>query len=201
MNSTSSIALFGVTATIALLGAVGTVLAKRPLRGAVALLVHVMALAGMYLVLHAQFLAVIQMLVYAGAIVVLFVFVIMLIGPDAVEKGESGRLLSPLFAVLAIGLPFLTIAMVVSRFNPSVPFNDEAFGTVKGVGRVLFGDAVVPFELISVTLLVAIIGTIAVARGRTAKEADELRTIRAEREAQANARKAKRAEAAQRGPV
>jgi NADH-quinone oxidoreductase subunit J len=201
MNSTSGIVLFAVTATLALLGAVGTVLAKRPLRGAVALLVHVMALAGMYLVLHAQFLAVIQMLVYAGAIVVLFVFVIMLIGPDAVEKGVSDRLLSPLMAVLAIGLPFLTIALVAMRFHVPVPVNDEAFGTVKGVGRVLFGDAVVPFELISVTLLVAIIGTIAVARGRTAKEADELRTTKAEREAQAIARKAKQTDAAQRGPA
>lgn len=188
MTSGSGIALFAITATLAIFGALGTVVAKRPLRAAFGLLVHVMALAGLYLVLHAQFLAVIQMLVYAGAIVVLFVFVIMLIGPDAVEKGESGRLLGPGFAAIAMGLPAISIALTVSRFHADVPASGEAFGTVKGVGRVLFGDAVVPFELLSVTLLVAIIGTIAVARGRTADEADELRKLKAAREAQVKAR-------------
>lgn len=199
MTSNSGIALFAATAIFAILGAVGTVLAKRPLRGAVALLVHVMSLAGMYLVLHAQFLAVIQMIVYAGAIVVLFVFVIMLIGPDAAEKGSSNRILGPGLAVLAIGLPLVTIAVAVSRFAPEVPINDENFGTVKGVGRVLFGDAVVPFELVSITLLVAIIGTIAVARGRTASEANELRALKAEREAQVKARLEKHAQRTENG--
>lgn len=199
MTSTSGMALFGITALIALLGAVGTVTAKRPLRAAFGLLTHVMALAGMYLVLHAQFLAVIQMLVYAGAIVVLFVFVIMLIGPDAVEKSASSRFLAPGFAVLAIGLPMLTLATVTSRFHVRIPAHDADFGTVKGVGRVLFGDAVVPFELVSVTLLVAIIGTIAVARGRTAKEAEELRALKAERAARAAERAEKLVKSRERG--
>lgn len=193
MTQTPGIVLFWVTALLAMLGAVGTVLAKRPLRAAVALLVHVMSLAGMYLVLHAQFLAVIQMLVYAGAIVVLFVFVIMLIGPDAVEKTRSDRLLGPGVAVVLMGFVTITLATVVSGFHAAIPTHDADFGTVKGVGRVLFGDAVVPFELVSVTLLVAIIGTIAVARGRTAEEADELRALKAEREAQVAARAAKHA--------
>ena len=75
--------LFFVCAVACLVGALSTIVAKNPIRGAVGLLTTIVGIAGLFLVLDAQFLAAIQLIVYAGAVVVLFVFVIMLLGPDA----------------------------------------------------------------------------------------------------------------------
>ena len=74
---------FYLCGLIAVLGALGTVIAKNPIRGAMGLLVMILAIAGLFLALHAQFLAAIQLIVYAGAVIVLFLFVIMLLGPRA----------------------------------------------------------------------------------------------------------------------
>ena len=82
--STPNMVLLIVSGLLALGGALGTVAANRPLRAAVALLVNIVALSGIFLSLHAQFLAMVQLIVYAGAVVVLFVFVIMMVG--ATEK-------------------------------------------------------------------------------------------------------------------
>ena len=77
------LSFFGVCAVVALVGALSTVLAKNPIRSAMGLLLTISGIAGLYLALHAQLLAALQLIVYAGAVVILFVFVIMLLGPDA----------------------------------------------------------------------------------------------------------------------
>lgn len=163
--------LFAVTALFAVLGAIVTIAARRPLRAAFGLLVHIVALAGMYLTLHAQLLAALQLLVYAGAVVVLFVFVIMLIGPASEVSGVDGQLMSRTVSATLVFTIFLTLATVVARFSKPWATVEKEFGTVEGLGRAIYTEALVPFELVSITLLVAIIGAVAVARGRTASEA------------------------------
>jgi NADH-quinone oxidoreductase subunit J len=162
---------FIVCALVCLVGALATVLAKNPIRGAVGLLATILGIAGLFLKLHAQFLAAIQLIVYAGAVVVLFVFVIMLLGPDAGSAAKSAphTRLSRLFAgVLLFALAAITMVMLgrvaaePTHFGPLRPDH----GSVEAVGGLLFTQAIIPFELASALLIVAVVGAIAVARGR-----------------------------------
>jgi NADH-quinone oxidoreductase subunit J len=164
-------AYFWVCAALAVTGAVFTVIAKNPIRGAMGLLMTILAIAGIYLALHAQFLAAIQLIVYAGAIVVLFIFVIMLLGPDATSpRDERGKIIRTLSGGL-FGVAGLAAMSLIVRTSPAIPKDrllagvPEDFGSVDAFGRILFTTALVPFELSSALLMVAIIGAVAVARG------------------------------------
>lgn len=159
--------LFVVAAVFAIVGALITVSARRPLRAAMGLLVHIVSLAGLFLTLNAHLLAALQLLVYAGAIVVLFVFVIMLIGPETETGPIEGRLVSRSTAGALTVAVFLVVATSLGRFSAPWVGVDPSFGTVEGLGEAIYRHALVPFELISITLLVAIIGAIAIARSRT----------------------------------
>lgn len=159
--------LFVVTAIFAMAGALFTISSNRPLRAAIGLLVHIVSLAGMFLTLDAQLLAALQLLVYAGAVVVLFVFVIMLIGPAAEVEPIDGRIAS---RALSIGLTVavvLSVASVVADFDAPWGVVPDDFGTVEGLGLAIYQQALVPFEVVSITLLVAIVGAIAIARSPT----------------------------------
>jgi NADH-quinone oxidoreductase subunit J len=180
--------LFFLFALVALLSALGTVALQSPIRAAMALLAHVVSLSGLFLLLHAQLLAALQVLVYAGAVVVLFVFVIMMIGPSAPEppvirgmvvKSASVAIVLILTALLAFSLMPVSRELVPLG-NCSVPEGAECeqFGGVFAFAKSLFRDELVPFELISVLLTVAVIGAIAVARGRSATETEALRKRR-----------------------
>ena len=163
---------FAVCSIAALVGALCTVLAKNPIRGAMGLLLTIVGIAGLFLKLNAQFLAAIQLIVYAGAVVVLFVFVIMLLGPDAGQGKEEREPSAKLARLLAGGLMgvislvtlifVLRSAAVPQRFGHVGPQH----GTVEAVGTQLFTKAVVPFELATALLIVAVVGAIAVARSR-----------------------------------
>ncbi len=159
--------LFVSTAIIAMAGALITISSKRPLRAAIGLLIHIISLAGMFLTLNAELLAALQLLVYAGAVVVLFVFVIMLIGPAAEVDAMQGRVSSRALSIaLTIGV-VLVVSTSVAYFDAPWGVVSEDFGTVQGLGAAVYKQALVPFELISITLTVAIIGAIAIARSRT----------------------------------
>jgi NADH-quinone oxidoreductase subunit J len=164
---------FYVCALVAIFGAVSTVVSRNPIRGAMGLLLLIVSIAGLFLALNAQFLAAIQLIVYAGAIVVLFLFVIMLLGPSATaphdERGLYTRVFGGgLFAMAALGLIYMVV-----RGAKAVPFEPygvlgptaEDFGGIDAFGRVLFSDGLAPFELSSALLMVAVIGAVAVARG------------------------------------
>ena len=164
-------AYFWVCAALAVTGAVFTVIAKNPIRGAMGLLMTILSIAGIYLALHAQFLAAIQLIVYAGAIVVLFIFVIMLLGPDATSpRDERGKITRTLSGGL-FGVAGLAAMSLLIRTSPAIPKDrllagvPGDFGSVDAFGRILFTTALVPFELSSALLMVAIIGAVAVARG------------------------------------
>lgn len=159
---------FWLLAALAVIGGVATVSAKNPIRGAMGLLLTILSIAGLFLALHAQFLAAIQLIVYAGAIVVLFLFVIMLLGPSATpphdQRGIVARTIGGgVFAAAAIG----AIALVVKGAKTvPMPTNLHDFGGIDAFGRVLFSDGLAPFELSSALLMVAVIGAVAVARGK-----------------------------------
>lgn len=159
-------ALFVVTAIFAMAGGLVTISSRRPLRAAIGLLAHIVSLAGMFLTLNAELLAALQLLVYAGAIVVLFVFVIMLIGPASEVGPVQGRITSRTLGIALTIVIVLAVSTSLAYFDaPWASISDE-FGTVQGLGMAVYKGALVPFEIISVTLLVAIVGAIAVARSR-----------------------------------
>ena len=148
-------------------GGLVTIWARRPLRAAMGLLVHIISLAAMFLTLDAQLMGVLQLLVYAGAVVVLFVFVIMLIGPAAEVGPIEGRVAPRAVSIAMVVTVVLALATSVARFDAPWVETPEGFGTVEGLGTAIYKQAAAPFEIISITLLVAIIGAIAVARSRT----------------------------------
>jgi NADH-quinone oxidoreductase subunit J len=163
---------FYVCAVTALVGALAVLLSKSPIRGAMGLLLTILSIAGLFLALHAQFLATIQLIVYAGAIVVLFLFVIMLLGPSASTPSDRNGIFARvvgggLFAV--VGLAAIgAVAAAAREAHRSLPMPspDAGFGGIEPIGSALFTDALVPFELSSALLMVAVIGAIAVAKGR-----------------------------------
>jgi len=159
--------LFVTTAIFSMVGALVTVSARRPLRAAIGLLVHIVSLAGMFLTLDAQLLAALQLLVYAGAVVVLFVFVIMLIGPASEVGPIQGRVASRTMSLAVTIAIVLAVSTSLAYYNLPWGAASQDFGTVEGLGMAIFSNALVPFEVISITLLVAIVGAVAVARSRT----------------------------------
>ena len=159
--------LFVTTSILAMAGALMTLSSRRPLRAAIGLLVHIISLAGMFLTLNAHLLAALQLLVYAGAIVVLFVFVIMLIGPASEVEAIQGRLASRTLSIAVTVAVVLAVSTSLAYFDAPWGLVEEDFGTVEGLGMAIYSEALVPFEVISITLLVAIVGAIAIARSRT----------------------------------
>ena len=155
--------LFILFGAIAVCGAIMVVTRKHPMASALYLILTLFAVAALFVLRQAHFLAAIQVIVYAGAVVVLFVFVIMLINiPEEklpVEKVTGMRLLG---AVIA-GLLMLEAAVVARRVGmPATPAVDV--GSVQAVGRALFTDYLFAFEITSILLLAAVIGAIALAK-------------------------------------
>jgi NADH-quinone oxidoreductase subunit J len=162
---------FVVASMVALFGAFMTIASRSPIRSAVGLLITIVGIAALFLMLNAQFLAAIQLIVYAGAVVVLFVFVIMLLGPDAgdgegtVARARLARYgAGAFFVVLALGAGHLVSSAGLTPTR--VKIARAGHGSVESIGTFLFGNAVIPFELATALLIVAVVGAIAVARGK-----------------------------------
>jgi len=158
--------LFILFGAIAVCGAVMVVTRKHPMASALYLILTLFAVAALFVLRQAHFLAAIQVIIYAGAVVVLFVFVIMLINvPEdrlPVERATTTRVLG----VVAAGFFILESAVLARRY--SIPAGPAAeVGTVETVGRALFTDYLLAFEITSVLLLSAVIGAIALAKRKT----------------------------------
>lgn len=155
--------LFILFGAIAVCGAIMVVTRKHPMASALYLILTLFAVAALFVLRQAHFLAAIQVIIYAGAVVVLFIFVIMLINvPEdrlPVERATTMRVLG----VLAAGFFILESAVLARRY--SMPIGPVAeVGTVEAVGRALFTDYLLAFEITSVLLLAAVIGAIALAK-------------------------------------
>jgi NADH-quinone oxidoreductase subunit J len=157
---------FFVVALIATGSALGLILRKNAIHGALFLVVNLGSIAALYLMLGAEFLAAAQVIVYAGAIMVLFVFAIMVLIPGKEETGPDPRRAARLFAVPVGALMFLLLLVVIAgRWSgPRGPAGPS--GSVAAVGRLLFTNYLFPFELTSVLLLAAMVGVLLLARRR-----------------------------------
>ena len=158
--------LFLVFATIAVVCAINVVVQRHPISSAISLVGVMGSLAVLYLLLGAEFIAAAQVIVYAGAIMVLFVFVIMLLNAGAeVRRGRS-------FMVQLLGVPlfiaFLGLMVwIVQQFyrdSEGVRFGGFTGGSAQAVGRALFTTYLLPFEVTSVLVLIAIVGAVVLAR-------------------------------------
>ena len=141
----------------ALVSALGVVLSRKPVHGAVSLLVHSLSLAALYLVLSAQFVAAAQVIIYSGAIVVLFLFVVLLLPQGGAERpaGTARSIAAGLAAatlLVALGAAAVRLALPASA--------PAADGSVAAVGRSLFGPLLVTVELTTLPLLLAIVGAV-----------------------------------------
>lgn len=142
---------------------------KKPVSAAMNLIVTMFCLAGIYVLLDAHLIAALQVIVYAGAIMVLFLFVIMLLNIQEKEgKIEGSKLLFQFVSILIVGSIFIAIANLAKADPNLVQIVSEAniFGTVKSVARLLFTDFLLPFEIASILLLAAIVGAVILAKRR-----------------------------------
>jgi NADH-quinone oxidoreductase subunit J len=159
------VAFFAI-AVVAIGSALGLVLKKNPIHGALFLVVNLAAVAALYLMLGAEFLAAAQVIVYAGAIMVLFVFAIMVLIPGKEETTEDPRRRYRLLAVPVGAMLLVELVVIVARRTPAGGDVTTVRGTADTIGRVLFTQYLLPFELTSVLLLAAMVGVLLLARRR-----------------------------------
>jgi len=157
---------FFVVAALAVASALGVVLNKNPVHGACALVAHLFLLAVFFVGLDAQLVGVLQVIVYAGAVVVLFLFVIMLLNLQADVRSMVG---APLVFAAAACVGALVMLILGGLREPGATAGTalaQGYGETQELARVLFTRYALPFELTSLLLLVAIVGAVALARKR-----------------------------------
>lgn len=162
-------ALFIIFAVIAVASALNVLLQRSPMYSALSLIITLASLSALYMTLHAQFIAAIQIVVYAGAIMVLFIFVIMLLNvpkdQPMLEKQKGLRYLAIPFAGVLIAETFYVLRQVKPIAMPvATEAADKAIGTTWSVGTSLFTDYLLPFEVTSVLILMAVVGAMVLAR-------------------------------------
>ncbi len=160
--------VFYAFAAVAVAAALGVIALRNPVHSALALAVVFVCLAAMYVLLNAPFIAAAQVMIYAGAILILFLFVIMLLAPE-IERGEGvlrfQRALAAVFGIALVAELVLVLAAVALPATAS-PLQTTS-GDVQAIGRLLFTDFLLPFEITSVLLLVAMVGVIVLAKRRS----------------------------------
>jgi NADH-quinone oxidoreductase subunit J len=159
--------LFYVFGSLAVASGLLMVLQRNPVTAAMNLVVTMFSLAALFVLLNAHFLAVIQLLVYAGAIMVLFVFVIMLLNLQDEELRPRGRSFTHVLSVAVVLFALAQLWELLSRTSTlrAEPV-DAVFGTTAEMGRLLFSDYLFPFEIVSILILAAIVGAVVLAKRR-----------------------------------
>jgi NADH-quinone oxidoreductase subunit J len=139
---------------------------KNPLYGALLLIVSFFFVAGLYILLFAHTMAVLQILVYAGAIMVLFTFVIMLLNLTTRELGDEKRTIAKGLGVVGVGVIGVKTLLMLDGQAPAIAARPmpEGFGTVEAIADVLFQNYLISFELTGLLLLVAVIGAVILAK-------------------------------------
>lgn len=159
--------LFIFLAVLAVASALAVVISKNTVNSALFLVLNLISIAGVYLLLQAQFLAIIQVLVYAGAIMVLFLFVIMLLNVDE-EESLFDKFRIKYFVAFLLGVAVFSQILYsigsLSGHLPAVSPQMAEVGTVEAVGEVLFTKYLLPFELTAILLTAAIVGALIVAQ-------------------------------------
>jgi NADH-quinone oxidoreductase subunit J len=176
--------VFIVAGAMVLGGALGVVLRANPVHAALSLVLTLFGIAVLFVAQEAHFLAAVQVIVYAGAIVVLFLFVIMLLGVDRVDdlRIEPLRIQRPLAALIGVGTVALVIAALLAGGDDAITGERTASEPASGgeenidaLARSIFSDYVFAFEVTSVLLIIAVVGTVVLARRPPRRERDEAR--------------------------
>ena len=160
----AEVVLFFLFGGLAVVGALNLILQRHPIHSALSLILVMGSLAVLYLLLGAEFIAAIQVIVYAGAIMVLFVLVIMLLNAGEEERTDFSKL------ARYVGLPFgalllAELAYFTYLWSPQIMVEPDRFvGRTGAIARLLFRDFVLPFELTSILILIATLGAIVLAK-------------------------------------
>ena len=168
-----ALVLFFIFAALCVGGAINLLVQKHPINSALSLIVVMGSLALIYLLLGAEFVAAVQIIVYAGAVMVLFVFVIMLLNAGEEERLPHGSRVATMLGVpaliigLGIGAAFVTHITSLDRVaigGPEIMNGSDVFGNPQAIGNLLFSKYLLPFEVTSVLILIAIMGAVVLAR-------------------------------------
>jgi NADH-quinone oxidoreductase subunit J len=162
---TAPLVVFFALAALAVIGAVSLILQKHPIHSALSLIVVMVALAGLYLLMGAEFVAVVQIIVYGGAIMVLFVMVIMLLNAGVEEHTSLSKMAGPPGLLLVLVLAGF-VAATIARSTEGIQTGSQtgAMASTSGISNMIFRDFVYPFELTSFLILVAILGATVLAQ-------------------------------------
>jgi NADH-quinone oxidoreductase subunit J len=157
--------IFYILAALAIAGALMVVTRKNAVRSAVYLVVTMCAIAGLFVQLGSLFIAALQVIVYAGAIMVLFLFVIMMLNLKKDEFGFDSRIFQRTFAFILAALFLIQIVSIAAKFpyRAAQPVS-MLMGNINSISFKLFYDYLYPFEIVGVLLLAAIIGAVVIAR-------------------------------------
>ena len=155
--------LFLPLALVATAAAAGVVVARKPVHSALFLLLNFATLAVMYIGLNAQFLAAVQIIVYAGAIVVLFLFVIMLLGWHTGETVDPSRRWTRYLSLVLVEVVYVVSQVILGTTVPPA-VGAPGSGSAQAIGEALYTSYLLPFEITSVLLLVGIVGAIVLSR-------------------------------------
>jgi len=164
--------VFYPLAATSVIAALAVITARDPVRSAMALVATLVALSACFAALGAQLVAVLQIIVYAGAVMVLFLFVIMLlhVQEDPYEGGRTGLKVATMAVVAALAA--LVAKILMQAGSGTAASLSVGFGGTRALARVLFADYLVAFELTSVLLLVAVVGAVVLARREPEEESE-----------------------------
>ncbi len=170
--------MFFVAAFMAIGGALGVVLQRNPFYSVLSLVVHLLALAALFLLLSAEFIAAAQVIVYAGAVMVLYVFVVAYVGgleDPLMEPNPVLRIAAPLFAVaLGVELSVAILGSGLKGIDSRGPHVGAGFGSPAQIGQLFLTRFLIAFEVVSLLLLIAAVGAVVLARKSAAHpQADE----------------------------
>jgi NADH-quinone oxidoreductase subunit J len=161
----AAVVIFFALAALAVIGAISLIVQREPIHSALSLIVVMVALAGLYLLMGAEFVAAVQIIVYGGAIMVLFVFVIMLLNAGEEERTNFSKLATFAGIPLALAVTgFIAAAIVHSTGALPAAMPKGALTDTRTLSTLLFSDFVYPFELTSFMILIAILGAIVLAQ-------------------------------------
>jgi NADH-quinone oxidoreductase subunit J len=161
--------LFFICALLAVLGAVLLILSREPIHSALSLILVMMSLAVLYLLLGAEFIAAVQIIVYAGAIMVLFVFVIMLLNAGTEERTDWSKIAKPLglpfaFFLLLATAHFMSRSVIGATVANGVGATSNEGVSTRALSTALFQQYLFPFEATSILILIALLGALILAR-------------------------------------
>ena len=157
-----------ILATLSVFSALMVVLSKKPVHSVLYLIFCFFTIGGHYLLLNAQFLFAVHIIVYAGAIMVLFLFTLMFINMNKESEPHKSNLLKTA-ATLVAGCLLLVLVSTVTETGGALPApaDDAQIGTVSNLGKALYGDYVLPFEITSILLLAAMVGAVMLGKKTT----------------------------------